>query len=290
MNNLWRLSRPLYLSLAALTYLLGAGLAAYLGNPYKAVSFWLGLLNVLLAQAAMLLLAEVFRPVADPILPEETFAQRRALRDTLLYAALASMAALAASVFAIYLTGELSPAALIYFLLSLVLVLLYGVPPSRLANRGFGELVLAVHLAYVVPSISFLLQAAEYHRLLAMVVFPLTALALACFLALDFRTYAQDRKYIRGTLLVLVGWERAVPLHNILIAAAYLILLAAPLFGISLVLIWPGFLTLPFAVLQIISLRSIALGAKPIWSLLTVTATAVFGLTAYFLTLTFWLR
>ena len=43
-------------------------------------------------------------------------------------------------------------------------------------------------------------------------------------------------------------------------------------------------------ILQIILLRHISLGGKPNWTLLTATALAVFGLTTYFLTLTFWIR
>ncbi len=123
-----------------------------------------------------------------------------------------------------------------------------------------------------------------------MLVFPLTLLALACFLVLNFPTFARDRKYNRGTMLVQMGWQRALPLHNILIGVAYIVLLAAPLFGVSLAVIWPAFLTLPFAILQVFLLRNIAQGGRPIWMLLSATATAVFGLTAYFLTLTFWLR
>jgi hypothetical protein len=64
----------------------------------------------------------------------------------------------------------------------------------------------------------------------------------------------------------------------------------APFLGFSFNLIWPAFLTLPFAVFQIIQLRAIANGNPPNWKLLTSTALAVFGLTTYFLTLTFWLR
>jgi hypothetical protein len=60
--------------------------------------------------------------------------------------------------------------------------------------------------------------------------------------------------------------------------------------GLSLSLIWPAFLTLPFALFQIFQLRNISMGAPTNWTLLTVTALAVFGLTTYFLTLTFWLR
>lgn len=282
--------RPLYLLLAALTYGMGAALAGYLGNPVSPASFWPGMAAVLLAQAAMSLLAEVFRPLADPLVPDETPARRRTLHDTMLYTAAAGLALVCVMVFLIFNAGHLASLAILFFFLELGLVLLYGVPPARLMNRGFGETVLALHLGYVVPSLGFLLQAAEYHRLLGMLVFPLMLLALACFLVLDFPTFAQDRKYNRGSMLVRIGWERAVPLHNILVGAAYLILLAAPLFGISLALIWPAFLTLPFALLQVLTLRSISQGGKPIWLLLRVTAIAVFSLTAYFLTLTFWLR
>jgi hypothetical protein len=65
---------------------------------------------------------------------------------------------------------------------------------------------------------------------------------------------------------------------------------SATLLGFSLKLIWPAFLTLPFAIFQIFQLRAIALGGRPNWVLLTATGLSVFGLTTYFLTLTFWLR
>jgi hypothetical protein len=81
-----------------------------------------------------------------------------------------------------------------------------------------------------------------------------------------------------------------VPLHHLFVLLAYLFFLSLPIFGISFPLLWPAFLTLPFALFQIYQLRSLSLGAPTNWRLLTVTATAVFGLTAYFLSLTFWLR
>jgi hypothetical protein len=87
-----------------------------------------------------------------------------------------------------------------------------------------------------------------------------------------------------------MGWERAVPLHHGLVIMAYVLFAFEPLFGFSLRLMWPAFLTVPFALLQIYFLRNIALGAKPIWNLLTANAISIFGMTVYFLTLTFWLR
>lgn len=288
--TLLRLARPLYLAFAALTYILGVSLANYLAVPFDSAAFWLGLFGALLAQAAMSMLSEVFRPTADPLQPEETLAQRKSLRDVLLYLSVGALAALAVTSFALYSQGHLTPQAFLFLGLSLALVLAYSVPPMRLVSRGFGEVLLAVQLGYATPSLAFLLQAGGHHRLLGLVTFPLTALGLACLIALSFQTFAQDRKYSRGSLLTVLGWERAVPLHHALAAAAYLIFLGALFFGFSFSLLWPAFLTAPFAILQILLLRNIAQGGRPAWTPLTVTATAVYGLTIYFLIWTFWLR
>jgi 1,4-dihydroxy-2-naphthoate octaprenyltransferase len=92
------------------------------------------------------------------------------------------------------------------------------------------------------------------------------------------------------TFLTRLGWERVVPLHHIFVLFAYVFFAISPSLGLSLSLIWPAFLTLPFALFQIFQLRNISLGAPKNWNLLTATALSVFGLTLYFLTLTFWLR
>lgn len=288
--TLLRLTRPLYLVFAALTYVLGVSLANYLAIPFVPVAFWMGLVGVILTQAAFSLLAEVFRPNGDPLQPEETFAQRKSLRDAMLYLSIGALAVLAVICFALYSQGHLSPQAFLFLGLSLFLVLLYGVPPMRLVGRGFGETALAIQLGFVFPSLGFLLQTGELHRLLGLVTFPLTALGLACLIVLSFPSFAQDRKYGRRTLLVSIGWERAIPLHNILSLAAYFLFLAAVFFNFSFSLIWPALLTLPFALLQIYLLRNIAQGGKPAWTPLTVNAIAIYGLTVYFLIWTFWLR
>ncbi len=285
-----RLARPLLLLLAALTYVLGTAIARYLGNALAASVFWLGLIGVVLAQGSMSLLVEVFRPVNEPIVQEETPAERKAVYDAALYVSIGALAAAAFIAVLLYQEGRLPPPVSLFLGLSLVTLILYAVPPARLFDKGFGELLLALHLAYIIPSIGFLLQAGQYHRLLNAVIIPLTLLAFATFVALDFPSYADDLKYERRTLLMHIGWERAVPLHHGLIIAGYALLACAPLLGFSFRLLWPAFLSLPFAALQIFLLRNIALGAKPIWTLLSATAVSIFGLTAYFLMIAFWLR
>jgi 1,4-dihydroxy-2-naphthoate octaprenyltransferase len=274
-----------------LTYFLGASIANYLGKPFRIDSFWLGLIAVVLAQASMHLLAEVFRPYNEPIVEGETRKDRLTIRNNALYISIACLTADAVIAFLLYFAGHLSVAAFFLLLLSLSLILMYSIPPFRFVNRGFGEFAVAMHLAYVIPSIGYILQADQTHRFL-LITIPLSLLALAYFIVMDFPAFATDTKYNRSTLLTRLGWERVVPLHHFFVLLAYLLflMLASPAVGLSLSLLWPAFLTLPFAVFQIFQLRNIALGARANWNLLTVTALSVFGLTVYFLSLTFWLR
>ena len=287
---LLRLSRPLNLILVALTYILGAGVSRYLGISQHVVVFWLGLGGILLAQLSMNLLAEALRPVEQPSENDENHAERVNLRNAALLTAIGALAATAVIAILLGQQGALSPAAMLFLGLSLLAVLAYAVPPLRLVDAGLGEFTLAVHITIITPALGFVLQHGEYHRLVAIVSFPLMLLALAYFLILDFPTFAADEKYDRRTLLRSMGWQRAISLHHGLILGAYILLASGLFFGLAWGLVWPPFLTLPFAVLQIFWLRNIGLGARPVWNLLTVNALAVFGLTAYLLTFAFWLR
>ena len=277
------------LLLAALTYTFGASIADYLGKPFLVAPFWLGLLTVLLAQTIMSLLPEVFRLDVKPLLENETRAKRQVRRNNLLYTSLACIVVLALTTYILFINNSLPLSSFLFLLLSLAIIFTYAIPPFRFVNRGAGEFLLAVHLAYVIPSIAFTLQADETHRFLALGI-PLMFLAFSYFIVRNFQSFAQDQKYNRVTFLTRLGWERVTPLHHLFVLFAYLLFVMSPLFGLSLSLIWSVFLTLPFALVQIFLLRNISLGSKPNWTLLHATALAVFGLAVYFLTLTFWLR
>lgn len=289
MKNLLRLARPVTLLLTALTYFLGASIADYLGKTLQPDFFWLGLLGVLLSQTSMNLLAEVFRLDVEPLQENETRRERQSLRNNALYVSIGSLAAVALIAYLLNQISSLSPQTFLFLLLSLLFILAYSIPPFRFVNRGFGEFILAAHIAYVIPSLAFVLQAGETHRFL-MLTIPLTFLGLAYFIAMDFPSFASDQKYGRVTFLTCLGWERVVPLHNIFLIFAYIFLSLSPTFGLLFSLIWPAFLTLPFALFQLYQLRNISLGARVNWTLLAATALAVFGLTAYFITMAFWLR
>jgi len=237
----------------------------------------------------MSLLPEIFRLDVEPLLENETRKARQSLRNNALYISVASLGSVALIAYILFNTDRLPPTTFYFLLLSFIIAFVYSIPPFRLINRGWGEFLRAVQIAYVVPSIAFTLRADGTHRFLALTI-PLTCLAFAYFIVMNFRTFAQDEKYNRVTFLTLLGWERVVPIHHFFVGLAYILFLAAPAFGLSLSLIWQIFLILPFAIFQIAQLRNIALSAPANWKMLTATALAVFGLTTYFLTLTFWIR
>ncbi len=279
-----KLLRPVQLLLAALTYSFGSSLADYLGKPFHQGQFWLGMVIVLLFQTSMNILPEVYRPLEN-----ETLKGRLDLRNNAMYVSLGMLAAIAVLAYILFNAKQLPVISLYFLFFAFLLLLMYSIPPFSFLNRGFGEILLAIQMAYVFPSFAFTLQNGSAHPFLVLAV-PLTLLAFTYFIALDFHAFAEDQKYDRVTFLTRLGWQRVVPLHHIFLIFAYIFFLAMPAYKLTLALIWPAFLTFPFALFQIYQLRNIANGLKPNWTLLNVTALAVFGLTTYFLTFTFWIR
>ena len=289
LRKIFDTSGPLHLLLAALIYALGAGIADYLGVSFVAGSFWLGLVIVVLTQLSMSLLPEIFRLDVEPPSGSENRAEREKLRNNILYISVASLAFVVLILYSLFTVGQLPLPSIFFVSLSLGIVVLYSIPPFRLANRGFGEILLAIQLAYIFPSIAYVLQAGDVHRFLALTV-PLTMLAFAYFVVNNFESFAQDQKYGRITFLTRIGWERAVPLHHLFVLTSYILFITTPSFGLSLSLIWPAFITLPFALYQVFQIRNISLGLPPNWTILKATALTVFGLTTYFIAFTFWTR
>jgi len=285
-----RLSRPLQLLLGLLTYGLGLGIARYLGGSLQAAPQYVSGLLLLLLLAASSLLGEYFRPISDPLLPSATPRERAQLRSTLLVVSLAFVAVATLLAFVLRAQGYLPVNAALLMMVYLLLALVVSVPPLRLQERGFGEITLAFLLAVLNPAIGFLLFMPELHPFMIGFAFPLFLLALAWYLALSFEQYSEHLKYQRRNLLMLLTWPRAISAHNGLLVAAYLFLAALPFLGLAFGFVWPALLTLPVAAYQVFMLRNIVEGAKPVWLAFNVAATIVFGLTAYLITITFWLR
>jgi len=289
-QTILKLARPVQLLLAALTYCLGAGIARYLGHSINMAILGLGLLTVLAIEAAAFLLVEFFCLPLAPLAKDETRLHRDALRTSLFHSATALLIVSGAIIVTLLLARLLSFPAGILLGLIIFFFIAYSVPPLHLSDIGYGELVMAVALGTLFPALAFLLQYGGLHRLLTFATFPLTLLALAYLLVNDFPTYATDLKLGHNTLLIRLTWQSAIPIHHLLILLSFLFFASAPFLGFPWGVVWPVFLALPFAAFQIIWLQRIATGGRTLWKFLIVLAVATFGLTAYLLALTFWIR
>lgn len=301
MRTIWlliRLSRPLFLLGGVLMYALGVGIARYLGMGIDWGVYFLGQFWVTTLQLAGQYLNEYFDAPQDNQNTNRTpftggsgaLGPDGLPRRTALIAAAGCLAVTASLTVLLLSTASIAPGTLLIMAIGLLGALTYSVPPVRLSSTGYGELVTSFLVANLVPAFAFLLQSGDLHRLLAMATFPLTMLHLAMMLAFEFPDYATDIRLGKRTLLVRMGWQRAVLLHNMLILFAYVTLGLAVILGLPFFIALPSLLTFPLGFLQIWQMRRIADGAKPNWTALALTGIALFTVVAYLLTFAFWTR
>jgi 1,4-dihydroxy-2-naphthoate octaprenyltransferase len=285
--------KPLILVGSALVYFLGVGLARYLGSGVNWSSFGVGLGWITALQIGAFFLYEYFKP---PELtdysqnnngrqgnPETRFSQR-----TVLLVAYTCMAVVAS--LTVLLIAERRSDPVIFLIMALLFTgcIFYSAPPFQLEFSGYGELVLAFMLGFLVPGFSFILQANQLHRLVAMTTFPLVFVSLAMFIALQFPGFASALKFDRRNLLIRMGWRRAMNLHNLLILGGYLLIGLASFFGLPSFVVIAAALTLPFAILEIWQFYRIGQGGRPNWRLLSLNALATFGSLAYLMAYSYW--
>lgn len=294
----FRLSRPAFLLGVAIFYAAGVGIAHYLGYEIDLETYILGQIWVILCQLSAQYLNEYFNADAD-----EKNANRTTLtggsgslgpgklpRQVALYAAYTSLALLASISVLLYAQVDLVFPTILIMLFALVISVFYSTPPIRLESSGYGELAVSVLIAFLVPAFAYLLQTGEWHRLVAMSSFPLTALHLAMLLALELPDYANDLKFNKQTLMIRLGWQNGLLLHNILILSAFLLFSINRMFGYPWFATLAGLLAFPIGIFQIWQMRQIASGSKPNWNALTVGAVALLAVTTYMVAFSFWIN
>jgi len=293
-----RLSRPLFLLGGFVMYALGAGIAAYLGKTINWNTYILGQSWLTILQMGIQYLNEYFDYPADRLNQNRTFltggsgalGEGKLPRRVALYSGVTCLAMTTSLTVLIISKVRPAPEAYLLMLFGFLGSFFYSVPPLRLEAMGYGELVTGFLVAFLIPAFSFNLQTGTLHRLLTMCGFPLLALILAMLIALELPDYANDLQHEKHTIIIRLGWQSAMGLHNILILSAYLLILVAGLFGMPRFAVISGLLSLPLGVFQVWQMRGIANGTKPYWNMLTLLAMALFGITAYLLTFSFWIN
>lgn len=297
---LFKLSRPFFLLGGAGQYLLGVGMARYIGASLNSYSVILGLLWVMAMQLSTHFLNEYFDIPVDADVPNRTpFSGGSGVlgkgEDQLdpeigKLLAGAALTLVAFLTIAIFQAGGLSSSVGLVMVAIFLLAFFYSTPPIRLLGTGYGELSTAVILGNLVPALGFLLQLEPLHRIFIITTLPLTFLALSLMISVELPDYATDLKHNKRNLLIRIGWENGMLLHNLFILIAFVLVGLAGLFGLPPVIAMPAFIPLPLGLLQIWTMRQISQGAKPNWLTLSLNSVVLFGAVSYLLTFAFWIR
>jgi len=293
-----QLSRPLYILIAILLYMLGVGIARYLTGQVDWTSYILGFAWVVLLLLGFQYLSEYFYP--DNMYDGQKWwftpfsggsgaiGIGKLSRQVALWAGLTCLTITASFTVIIYQYQKLTGQNTLILVLMVLGELAFSLPPLRIVTSGYGELMMSIIMVGLIPAMAFSLQGHEIHRILIMVSFPLATLYLGMLLALEFPSYASDITHGRRPILVRIGWQRGMVLHNLLILGSFVILGMAFIYGLPISIGWPVIFILPVGLFQVWMMIRIADGAKPNWNLLILISIATFGLTAYLLTFSFW--
>lgn len=291
-REMLRLARPWVLLGTLLFYAIGAGIAHFLARPINVPVYILGQACVLLLALSSAYLSEYFSMLENP--PKRNLdGGNRAdeflrLRNALIQAAAVAMTVGAVLTVMLFIQGVWNASVLIFLGAAFLLAIIFAVPPFSLARRGYGELATALFLTAIIPALAFALQTGETHRLLILLTFPLTAIFIAMVLAVELETYYDDIKEGRNTLMISIGWQRGMSLHNIMVLLSYLLVGLAAVLRLPWSLTWPMLATLPIGLFQIWQMWQIGNGQKPRWRLLRITALASFGIMAYLIAFSLW--
>ena len=295
--NLLRHIRPIHLMTTLALYILGTGIAHYLGQRINFSLFLLGITWMMFLQLGFFFLGDHFRSPFDIGLynrllksPEETAVEQYQPGEIVLYLSVSFLTAAALGSILLGFQGfvNISTAALmgLYFIGFIVLV----VPGVSIDLSGIGEIITSLTLVLIPPAFAFFLQFGEFHRFLAFGIFPLFPLHLAMIILLRLVEYREDLWQRRKTILVRIGWKQGIFLHNLIIFSGFILFGIAVLFGFPIRLIGFVFLTLPAALYLIWSLSRLEDGAPVRWQLFTLLSLVVFFLPVYLITWSSWMR
>lgn len=296
--SILRTAQPFLLLGSLLTYALGLGIAHYLVVTIDWANAILGAFLVVLLMLTRNYLSAFFtfpEEIPSPSLAREIkgedpdFIELKEIpQNLLLQVGLVALAVAAGVTFILMVQKAAGALALLTLALAILLIFVSTIPPLRAERRGYGELIEALLICNIIPAVAFLLQSPSVHPFLGILTFPLTFVYLAMKIALSLEYFGFATKFKTGSMLVEMGWQRAVSLHNVFILLAFLLIGGFILMRLPWMIAWPILLALPLGLLQIFIVQRISDGAPPRWWLVRLSAVSTFAVMAYLTLLTLW--
>jgi len=290
-----KLSRFYFLFGATLLFILGTGVAYYLDYIIRWDVFVVGLIWVYLLQLGAHFINELYNAHEDRDNPNRTpfsggsgaIGPGKLSSKVALAAGLSCYAILTSLTIVLFSLVNITPLLTVIMLISFMGSFFYSSPPLFLERSGYGEIIVSVIVAFLLPLFAFLLQTGNFDHLIALTALPLFFVHLAMMIAFEYPDYFTDQIYKKNTLLVRIGWQNGVILHHSLLGISYILYIFFSLLGLPLRVLLSAVLTLPFSIYQGWQLNRITKGYKPYWLGLTLNAVVTFGALVYFIALSY---
>ncbi|MEX2030236.1 MAG: hypothetical protein WD906_04620 [Anaerolineales bacterium] len=282
-----RLAPALDLLAGALLYGLGVAIARFVGIPIDGYSAALGWFVIISGHAGLHLLTAFLRIRSrPPSVPGDASSLNSAapIPRTTRAPFLATLLALtlwATGLSAALLQGSFPPLAWAFLMLAFGAGVAWIHPSVPLRTSGYGEVVLSITVAGLIPAFAFSLQSSLLHPLLLFSVAPLIAFHFAMLIVFQLRRYGTDFRLGRGTLAVRIGWPRAMGAHDFALLTGLALVAVASFYGLPSRVGFGLLLVVPLVFSQIWQMDRIRRAFPARWNLLTTVSMATFGLALY---------
>jgi 1,4-dihydroxy-2-naphthoate octaprenyltransferase len=286
-----RAIKPFRLLSVIITYSLGAGIIAYFNHSFDWSLLISGIIFLLLFMIGIEIL-RLLPGLTDLIAgkPKLSIGETRKLRWII-----AITSAVFYTVAATFFVGWMLDGILWIGILVLIFVLLFagtGYYFSKLQSgltctQLFFEIILFV---IVPPAFAFLLHVKEVHKFLTMAVLGLVPSFFAYRVLIQLQHYGSDQHRDIQSFVVKIGWKNAMVFHNASLLLSFVLFSLSLIFGFPWLLIWPVYLILPLALVEVWLMERVRAGAKPLWVIMKFATGSVFVLQVYLLAFNFWIR
>ncbi|MBW6465843.1 MAG: hypothetical protein K0B06_05010 [Brevefilum sp.] len=290
-RTLLKIIKPFQLVSLVMSYLLGAGLVQYVREMKSWPAFIQGGFFLIFIHLSLECL-RLLQRLADPRKWPDGLSLKDARLVRLLGATIAAtLLTVATTIFINWMQMGVVWQGLVVIVSGVFAVGgLYYITQVSEALRRFELLFEVVFFIVIPPALAYFLQSSELNRMLTMAVIALVPGYLTNRILALLKRYGGDHKTGVETIVIKMGWENSMLLHNALILLTYLLFALIALLGFPWILLWPVFLSLPIGLLQVWLMERVKRGMKPLWGIMQFATACVLWIPMYLLGFAFWIR
>jgi 1,4-dihydroxy-2-naphthoate octaprenyltransferase len=296
LHAFWRLSRPVFLLGGVVLYALGAGIAHAQGKSSSLTVYALGQLYVSSLQLMTHYLNEYWDVDADRLNQSRTafsggsgvLPSGELSPQTALTGAASSLACSAILAIGLAVQGRITPVTGSLMLGMLLGAYFYSSPPLRLASTGVGEVLAALIVAAMVPWLGLVVAGGRPSAAFFAAIAPIVLIQFAMLLAFEFPDELSDRQAGKRTLLVRIGSDHGVLVHNIGLFAGVLLIVVGSRTVLPYLSAFIAIATTPVALGQMVAVAVVGEARCVRFETVTFLAIATFSLTATLFAIVFW--